>query len=232
MRHISIASLTLATVFALAGCAKEESPAPADEAGDNAVKPSPDPATSTPAAVNEAMDAVDDAMADAPEEVVAEVVEEVAEPSNRVEGWSELFNNVFVDGDFYSAGVPTEEGLRQAASRGVTLVISLLPEEQQARMIEYDLEGLLEELGVRFERIPVTSESFSSADVRTFAELMDGAEGPVLTHCGSANRVGAMWAAYLNQHKGEGLNQAIEAGQTMGLRSETLITSIRRMAAE
>jgi len=233
----------IALGMALAGCAKKEAPASPDAsetARESTSEANPGVTTTNPAEMasmtDNATETVAAALADTPEEMVAqvaeEVVEEEAEPSKRMEEWSELFNNIFADGDFYSAGIPTEEGLRQAAARGVTLVISLLTDEQHAAMIAFDEAALLEELGVRFERISVTPQTFSAADVNAFAELMASVEGPVLTHCGSANRVGAMWAAYLNVHKHERTAPAIEAGQSMGLRSESLITAVRRIASE
>ena len=210
----------LVAITFLCGCAKEEPPI--ETTGEDATE-TPEVSTPTPAPAGS------DGTADEPPEAAPAEDDEASDP---LAAWSEHFNNLYAEGDVYSAGLPTEEGLRQAAARDVKLVISLLPDEQHAELITYDEAALLEELGVRFERIPVSTQTFSRSDVDRFAELMTSADGPVLVHCRSANRVGGIWAAYQALHKRAGLVPALEAGEAMGLRSEQLAAAVRRMAAE
>ena len=52
------------------------------------------------------------------------------------------------------------------------LVISLLTEDQQERLVAFDEPGLLAEMGVRFEQIPISTAEYSASQVDRFAELI------------------------------------------------------------
>ena len=148
--------------------------------------------------------------------------------SNPKTEWLGDFNNVYHLADYYFAGMPTEEGLIKASESGVKVIVNLLTEDQTARMkIDYDL--IISKLGVRYEHIPVTPDTFSIADVDRFAEILASADGPVLIHCASSNRVGGMWAAYLNRYGDVVLGKAIQLGQTAGLSSQTMIDAVKRV---
>ena len=144
---------------------------------------------------------------------------------------SEQFNNIFQDGDFYFAGIPSETGLASVSERGVTVIVSLLPEAQQARNISFDEPALARSLGMVYESIPMVTSSFSTDDVDRLAAIIDEADGGVLIHCGSSNRVGGLWAAYLHRHRGYDLEEAIELGMAAGLRRGGMTEAVRRVAA-
>lgn len=150
-----------------------------------------------------------------------------AEP---IMAWAEQFKNIFRSDSYYFAGIPTEQGIRSAAADGVTVVISLLPDEQLS-FVEFDLPAVLEELGVRYVRIPFVPDTFDKADVEHFAAILDETDGSVLTHCGSSNRVGALWAAYLYHYRDVEIEAAIEMGRSAGMRSDALVAAVRRIAA-
>lgn len=204
--------LSLSFLVGVSGCAKEESPPVASD-------PAPAPT------------AVADSSPDLAEPVADQADPDEAEVASKdVPELADHFRNVFVvDGNYY-AGIPTEEGLRTLAERGVTLVISLLTEEQQERMVAFDEPGMLAEMGVRFEQIPISTAEYSSTQVDRFAELIADQDEPFLLHCGSSNRVGALWASYLNRHRGIEVDEAIEIGRSVGLRSDALVEAIRRVA--
>ena len=60
-------------------------------------------------------------------------------------------------------------------------------------------------------------DGISEEQLSAFTKAIESAEKPVLIHCGSGNRAGAMWAAYLIR-KGTAPEQAIEAGRKAGMR--------------
>lgn len=149
-----------------------------------------------------------------------------AEP---VSDWPDT-SNVSRAGRFYFAGQPGEAAFRKAAADGVTMVINLRTEPEVAGL-PFDEPALVAELGMKYVNIPVMPADFSPAIVDRFAEVVATTDQPVLVHCGSSNRVGGMWAAYLARTRGMPWDQALELGRTAGLRSQTIIDSAQRAAA-
>lgn len=71
--------------------------------------------------------------------------------------------------------------------------------------------------GLRYFNIPVANGLPSNTQIAAFGRIVeDPANYPILVHCGSANRVGAMWTLYRAQ-KGVPVSIAIEEGRTTGL---------------
>lgn len=60
----------------------------------------------------------------------------------------------------------------------------------------------------------------------TFLEVFTTAEKPLLVHCASGNRVGALYYAYLVAEKEMSRDDALEAAKANGLRSEALIEPV------
>ncbi len=146
------------------------------------------------------------------------------------EGW-EGINNLFRDNHFYFGGQPDEAAFeRLAEDAGIKTVISLR-RPQELEQLDFDEPALVESLGMHFVNIPFTPDSFSADDVDRLAEVLAETEGPVLLHCGSSNRVGGMWAAYLARHRDVDLDEAIRLGKTAGLSRDTMIEAAKRVAA-
>ena len=60
-------------------------------------------------------------------------------------------------------------------------------------------------------------------------EAVEATEGPVLVHCGSSNRAGGLWAAYLARERGFTIDDAIARGREAGLSRESMIEAVRRV---
>ena len=74
--------------------------------------------------------------------------------------------------------------------------------------------------GLRYVNIPVTGGVPTDAQVAEFARVVeDPNNAPLLVHCASANRVGAMWTLY-RVRQGIPLAIALEEGRTAGLRPD------------
>lgn len=116
----------------------------------------------------------------------------------------------------YFAGQPSEEGLRHAAEAGVVAVINLRDDDLSD--LGYDEPALCQSLGLSYRQIPIDGASFGEADVDAFVAALDAADGPVLVHCSSGNRVGALWALYLARRHGLDPTAAMEHGHAAGLR--------------
>lgn len=76
----------------------------------------------------------------------------------------------------------------------------------------------VEAAGLRYVNIPVTGGGPTDAQVAEFARVVEGANNaPLLVHCASANRVGAMWTLY-RVRQGAPASVALEEGRAAGLR--------------
>ena len=78
----------------------------------------------------------------------------------------------------------------------------------------------VEAAGLRYVNIPVTGGIPTDAQIAEFARVVEDANNaPLLVHCASANRVGAMWTLY-RVRQGVPLSIAFEEGRTAGLRPD------------
>jgi uncharacterized protein (TIGR01244 family) len=78
----------------------------------------------------------------------------------------------------------------------------------------------VEAAGLRYINIPVTDGIPTDAQVAEFARVVEDANNaPLLVHCASANRVGAMWTLY-RVRQGIAVSIALEEGRTAGLQPD------------
>lgn len=125
-----------------------------------------------------------------------------------------------VYGDIYLASQPAPEDLRLLQERGVRTVIDLR-RPQEAR--GYDEADWARTLGIEYVALPFANESDLSDPI--FArgrELLNKAQRPLLMHCGSSNRVGALWLAWRALDGGLTLEEAREEAKRVGLKSPAL----------
>ncbi len=145
-----------------------------------------------------------------------------------VADWSGVAN-LSHDGDIYFGGQPTADAFGTAQKMGVKVVVNLRSDREIAAM-DFDEAALVEQLGMKYVAIPITMKSFGSSDTDALKEVLKNTSGPVLIHCGSSNRVGALWAMYVHRHRGVALDDAIALGRKAGLQSEGLVETIRQTA--
>ncbi len=114
-----------------------------------------------------------------------------------------------------TAGLLLRDGVAEAARLGFQLIVDL---RGPAEGLEQEKAAAIR-AGIRYVNIPVTTQLPTDDQVKAFAAIMeDAATHPILIHCHTANRVGAMWALY---RAGVGVPAAIalEEGRTAGLKS-------------
>jgi len=95
-----------------------------------------------------------------------------------------------VDG-ITAAGQPDEAALKVFAERGYTTVIDLRTAGEDRGM---DEPAVVESLGMDYVSLPIGRDSITYDSARKLDALIRDADGPVLVHCGSSNRVGALLA--------------------------------------
>jgi len=106
---------------------------------------------------------------------------------------------VSVGDDMFIGGQPTEKGLRELQTKGVTTVVNLRTPEEMAR-VGFDEAALAKELGLKYVYIPMRGTAeypYGPKQLDTFAAAMAAADGKVLLHCTIAWRASHLWAAYL-----------------------------------
>ena len=127
--------------------------------------------------------------------------------------------------DLATGGQPTAETLAQLKSLGFKTVVNLRTPQEGAA----EERAAVEAQGLRYVNVPFTLETFSLADVEAVEKVLaDPSAGPVLLHCHSSNRVGAVWAA-IQARQGRGFDEALAAGREAGLRSAPMIAALRRV---
>lgn len=115
-----------------------------------------------------------------------------------------------------TAGKLNGNGVAEAQQLGFNLIIDLRKPDE---------EGVTEEvadaarLGIAYENVPLEKDATAWDQVARVEELLaDKSNYPVLLHCGSANRAGAVWAL-LRTRQGVPDLIAIEEGRAVGLKS-------------
>jgi uncharacterized protein (TIGR01244 family) len=128
-----------------------------------------------------------------------------------------------------AAGVPSAEALATLKARGFKTVIDLRGVTEPGVAEE---EAIVRTQGLRYVHVPVSASTFSLGDVETVARVLDDAQAaPVLLHCASSNRVGAVLAV-IQVQKGMSLEAAEAEGRKFGLKSEAMVEAMKRVAAE
>ncbi len=139
------------------------------------------------------------------------------------------YHSIFRDGDIYFAGQPTEAALTDAAEKaGIRTVVNLRSAREMDTRVEFDEEALVKKLGMRYVHIPITPATLSVTQADQLHYVLGKTTEPVLIHCGSSNRVGALWAIYLNRHREIDIDEAISLGEKAGMKNEVLVEAVRR----
>ena len=112
-----------------------------------------------------------------------------------------------------SAGQPDEAAFRIFANSGYKTVIDLrMPDENRG----LDEVAVVESLGMSYVALPTDGDTLTFDQARRLDELIEAADGPVLVHCASANRVGALFA--LSEYADSGdVERALDTGRKGGL---------------
>jgi protein tyrosine phosphatase (PTP) superfamily phosphohydrolase (DUF442 family) len=115
----------------------------------------------------------------------------------------------------YSCGQPTPEQLRALKDAGVRTVVDLRGPGE----IDWDERSMVETLGMAYHRIAVSGPGdINEAHARRLGEIVDDeASRPLVMHCGSGNRVGALYALKAYHCDGIQSEEAVQVGRDAGL---------------
>lgn len=114
-----------------------------------------------------------------------------------------------------TGGQPTDEQLAELRDAGYQTVINLRqPNERGTRGEAETVAGL----GMTYISIPVAGkEGLNKENAAALAAALEQADGPVLLHCGSGNRVGALLALKAFWLEGATAEEAMDVGLAGGV---------------
>lgn len=119
--------------------------------------------------------------------------------------------------DLYSAAQPTQAEFAALASKGIRTIINL---RHPTEATDFDEASTVTANGMRYVSIPIAGgQDLTPATVARFSRELAKAQacGPVLVHCASANRVGALIALEQGWVQGHAADRALAAGRAAGL---------------
>ncbi len=115
-----------------------------------------------------------------------------------------------------TGGQPTEEQIERVALAGYNTVVNLRTDGEEGA---WDEEPAVTGLGMRYVSIPVAGvEGITIENAAKLAEVVaDEANRPLFIHCGSGNRIGALFAMSAFHLDGEDAEAALAIGRGAGL---------------
>ena len=114
-----------------------------------------------------------------------------------------------------SGGQPSTEQLTAARDAGYKTVINLRLADERGVGDEPDFVA---GLGMEYVSLPIAgSAGLTKENVLAFAEALETAEYPLVLHCGSGNRIGAMFALKAFWVDGTSAQEALQIGRNSGL---------------
>ncbi|NOZ39790.1 MAG: hypothetical protein GXP24_06140 [Planctomycetes bacterium] len=121
-------------------------------------------------------------------------------------------------GDIYLAGQPTPEDLSLLKREGIKTVITLRKPEE----VPWDEAAAVTQQGMKYVEAPFQAVEELKPEIfdKVLKVLRDKKRGPTMLHCGSANRVGAIWYAYRVLDGKLTPEAALEEAKIVGLRTQ------------
>ena len=116
-----------------------------------------------------------------------------------------------------TSGRITAADIAPLKAAGIREVIDLT---QDTETPDFDEAASVRGAGLRYVNLPIAgAKDLTPANVRTFDQLLSRSPRPVLVHCSSSNRVGAMAALRAAWIKGATPEAAIAEGRRWGLKA-------------
>lgn len=124
---------------------------------------------------------------------------------------------------YVTSGQPSEAVLSSFAKAGYSTIIDMrMPEEDRGM----DESSVVSGLGMTYITLPIGSaEDISFENAAVLDEILSGLEQPVLIHCASGNRVGALFALRAKAN-GASSEDAFATGKAAG------VTSLEKVVRE
>ncbi|MGH7623715.1 MAG: fused DSP-PTPase phosphatase/NAD kinase-like protein [Gemmatimonadaceae bacterium] len=122
--------------------------------------------------------------------------------------------------DIATAGQPAEFAWRALAVAGYRTVVDLRAADEPRG---YDEPAAVRAAGLEYVLLPVTQATLSDETFDAFRSVVgDPARRPVVVHCATSNRVGALLLPYFALDEHRPLAESFRLAQAAGLRSPEL----------
>jgi uncharacterized protein (TIGR01244 family) len=149
---------------------------------------------------------------DTPQVVADAIVQEpmatVAAPTDQI------LNGATPAEGILAGGQPTREQLTAIADNGYRSVINLRTEGERGNTDP----SVVESLGMVYVEIPIEgADGLTEENARRLATALEEVEMPAVVHCGSGNRVGALFAMKAYYVDGLPAEEALMVGQQAGM---------------
>lgn len=119
-------------------------------------------------------------------------------------------------GGVFLASQPKPADFKTAQEGGIKTVVNLrLPSET-----DWDEAAVIKKLGMEYHNVPFKSPATLTDEVfdKTRKLLNDKSKRPMIVHCSSANRVGAVWLAHRVLDAGLSYDDALAEAKVVGLK--------------
>ena len=129
-------------------------------------------------------------------------------------------------GDIFLASQPSSDDFQHAVDGGIKTVMDLrLPDEDRG----FDEPARVEELGMAYHNVAFRAADTLTDEVidRALGLMRDEATHPMMIHCASANRVGAIWLAHRVLDGGLSWDDALAEAATVGLKNPDFEAKVR-----
>ena len=125
-----------------------------------------------------------------------------------------LRNGRLTDDGILVGGQPTPEQLETLRDLGYRILVNLrMPQESGTTD-----PALVETMEMDYVSIPIGgAETVNEANAQRLAEVLEKAEGGVVVHCASGNRVGALFAMKAFYVDGKSPEEALAVGRAAGV---------------
>lgn len=135
--------------------------------------------------------------------------------------------------DVGAAGQPSPDAWDALARSGARTVVDLRAANEPRG---YDEAAAVRAAGLEYVALPVTQQTLTDAQFDRLREILrDPGRRPILVHCASSNRVGALLLPFFALDQKQPLAKAIELAVDAGLRSQELaamaVDYVRRHSA-
>ena len=115
---------------------------------------------------------------------------------------------------FVASGQPDEAMLQAISAAGFSAVVDM---RSAAEDRGFDEQKEIERLGMAYVLLPIGSaEEISFENAAVLDQILADNKGPVLLHCASGNRVGALYALREKMH-GASNDEALVVGKAAGM---------------
>jgi uncharacterized protein (TIGR01244 family) len=123
--------------------------------------------------------------------------------------------------DVATSGQPKDEAFAKLAANGFRSVLNLRTDSEGVDLQRE--QQLVEKSAMKYFNVPVVGSAPKTESVEAFIKIVkDKANHPMLIHCASANRVGALWMIYRVTEQGWSEEKALEEATRIGLTSAAL----------